>query len=703
MSLTDFVRCNTAFYLCVLAACSGTPAAETASGTEGSGTATAAPSTTTMPTTAGMSGAGSTATSPARPGMSASRPGAAGTGAATSSAAGSGTTSSTTAGQPAAAGAGATPSQTGTGDGFYHLERLDRGLVALSDGNGVFVSFRMLGYEYDAERPERVTYELLRDGTKLTDLTDSTSFRDASGTASSKYSVRAVIDGAPQAPSPDATVWPQPYLRIPIERPANGYSANDASAADLDGDGQYEIILKWDPDNAKDNSQAGVTGNVYLDALKLSGERLWRIDLGPNIRAGAHYTQFIVFDLDNDGNAELAVKTAPGTQSGDGELLSLGPAGDDDDGAVYRNGDGYVLTGPEYLTVFNGMTGAELATVDFDVPRGNVGAWGDDYGNRVDRLLATAAYLDDSGLPSFVMARGYYTRSTLTAWNFREGKLTQLWKFDSDDMGKDANGKPYAGQGTHSLSVANIDDDPQQEIIYGAMAIDHDGKGKCSTGYGHADALHVTDLVPSRPGLEVYMPNEDGKHPAYHVRDANSCEIVFDGPTTGDDTGRAVAADIFPDNPGAEIWASGGPGLLDAASGKQVGPMPSSTNFLIWWDGDESRELEDKTAVQKYGGQTLVSCGECTANNGTKATPTLVADILGDWREEVIWRETDNSALRIYTTTDTTKRRIYTLMHDAQYRVAISWQNVAYNQPPHPSFHIGNGMEAPPKPDMQTR
>jgi hypothetical protein len=199
------------------------------------------------------------------------------------------------------------------------------------------------------------------------------------------------------------------------------------------------------------------------------------------------------------------------------------------------------------------------------------------------------------------------------------------------------------------------------------------------------------------------MPNEDGKHPAYYVRDANTCEIIFQGPVDGDDTGRAVAGDVDPKHPGAEVWASGGTGLLDSKTGAKLGDAPPSINFLIWWDGDETRELEDKTSIQKYGGKTLLTCAECASNNTTKATPALVADVLGDWREEVIWREADSSALRLYTTNDITQRRIYTLMHDAQYRIAISWQNTAYNQPPHPSFHIGSGMVTPPKPDMRTR
>jgi hypothetical protein len=531
---------------------------------------------------------------------------------------------------------------------MFQMEHLGRGVVALPGRSGVYVGWRMLGPEYDAEHPENVHYELLRDGTVIADVTDSTNYLDAAGKSDSQYSVRAVLSGAPGDTSQGVKPWPMEYWRVPLQPPAAGYSANDGSVGDADGDGEYEIVLKWDPDNSKDNSQSGVTGNVFLDTLKLDGTRLARIDLGPNIRAGAHYTQFIVYDFDGDGEAEIAVKTAPGTQAGDGKFLSLGPAADDDDSKVYRNSDGYVLSGPEYLSVFSAKDGRELATTNFDVPRGTVSAWGDDYGNRVDRFLATAAYLDGSGLPSFVMARGYYTRTTLTAWNWRDGQLSQLWKFDSNATPKDAQGRPYTGQGSHSLSVANIDDDPQQEIVYGAMAIDHDGKGKCSTGNGHGDALHVSDFVVDHPGLEAFMPNEDGKHPAYYMRAAGTCELLFMGPVDGNDTGRAIAGDVSPDHAGSECWAASDTGLLDAASGKKVGDSPSSINFLIWWDADESRELEDKTTISKYGGGSLLSCSSCASNNGTKSTPTLVADMIGDWREEVIWREADNTGLRLY-------------------------------------------------------
>jgi hypothetical protein len=392
--------------------------------------------------------------------------------------------------------------------------------------------------------------------------------------------------------------------------------------------------------------------------------------------------------------------------------LHLGPAANDDDTADYRSvanatgRTGYVLSGPEYLTVFNGQTGAEMATVNFDVPRGMVTSWGDNYGNRVDRFLSATAYLDNTGLPSFIMARGYYTRTTLGAWNWRNGQLSQLWKFDSNTTPADAEGHPYSGQGSHSMMIANIDDDPQQEILYGAMTIDNDGKGMCSTGFDHGDAEHVGDLIPSRPGLEMFMCNEDGTHPSYHIRDAKTCEILQSGPINGADTGRCVAGDIWAQNPGAEMWASSVDGMFSAQTGANVGTKPVSQNFLIWWDADETRELLDSNHIDKYNGTgltRLLTANGVVSNNGTKSTPALTADLFGDWREEVMWRETDSSALRLYTTTAVTTRRIYTLMHDAQYRAAVSWQNTAYNQPPHTGFDIGGGMTAPPVPNITVR
>jgi rhamnogalacturonan endolyase len=594
------------------------------------------------------------------------------------------------------------PGPLSSGGGFALVENLDRGVVAVAQGGGVYVGWRMFGYEYDRDRPERIAYNLYRDGALLTTVADSTNFLDPGGAAASSYAVSVVIDGVEGPLSSPITPWAQNFLRVPLQSPGAIYNAHDASLGDVDGDGQYEIIMLWEPSDAKDNSQGGITSNVFIDALRLDGTRLWRIDLGPNLRAGEHYNQFVVIDADGDGRAELGLKTAPGTRDGTGQFLSRGPAADDDDSAVFRNDTGYVLSGPEYFTVFEGATGRELATAQYHVVRGQVNAWGDNYGNRVDRFLAAAAYVDDTGLPSFVMARGYYTRTTLGAWNWRNGQLSQLWVFDSDQTPRDAAGNPYTGQGAHSLSVANVDADPEQEIIYGEMTIDNDGTGKCSTGLNHGDALHVGDFVLDHPGLEAFMPAEDTEKPYFTLRDPNTCEILQQSTQTGADVGRAVADDVRADNPGAEFWAASGVGLTSATTGQLLGgAQPNSINFLIWWDADETRELENGTAISKLGAGTLLSCAECASNNGTKSVPNLVADLIGDWREEVIWRELDNSALRIYTTTDVTARRIYTLMHDPQYRSAISWQNVAYNQPPHPSFHIGSGMAAPPTPDIR--
>ncbi len=587
--------------------------------------------------------------------------------------------SSGSAGSAGSAGSGG--GAAGGGNGFYRMERLNRGLIAVRAGNANYIGFRMYGFEYDAGNPGNVAYNIYRDGTKVATVTNSTNYQDASGSASSTYTVRPVIGGVEGAVSETARVWNQQYLRVPLQVPPGGttpgspqcetaneaytYSANDGSVADLDGDATYDIVLKWDPSNAKDNSQSGCTGNVYIDAYKLDGTRLWRIDLGRNIRAGAHYTQFVVYDLDGDGKAEIAVKTAPNTRDGTGQFLRLGPAANDDDNADYRSVSnasgrtGYVLTGPEYLTVFNGQTGAELATVAFDVGRGTVNSWGDNYGNRVDRFLATAAYLDGTGLPSVLMARGYYTRTTLTAWNFRSGQLTQHWKFDSNTTRSDAAGHPYTGQGSHSMTIANVDGDRGQEILYGAMAIDDTGAGLCSTGYNHGDAEHVGDLVPSRPGLEFFMCNEDGTHPAYHLRDARTCAILQQGPINGADTGRCVAGDILASNAGSEMWSSSVDGLLSATNNGNLGGKPSSTNFLVWWDADETRELEDANRIDKYGtsGSTrLLTADGVTSNNGSKSTPTMTCDLFGDWREEVVWRENNSSALRIYTTVDVTTR-----------------------------------------------
>ncbi|MBY0118657.1 rhamnogalacturonan lyase [Paenibacillus xylanexedens] len=581
--------------------------------------------------------------------------------------------------------------------GPRQMEYLDRGVVAVKTGTGVFVSWRLMGTE-----GSNVSFNVYRDGTKVnaTPITNSTNLQDASGTSSSKYTVRAVVSGTEQAASAAASVWGNNYLSVPLSVPAGGttadgvaytYSANDASAGDLDGDGEYELIVKWDPSNSKDNSQSGYTGEVFIDAYKLNGTRLWRISLGKNIRAGAHYTQFMVYDLDGDGKAEVAMKTADGTKDGTGVVI--GDASKD-----YRNSSGYVLSGPEFLTVFNGQTGKALSTVNYEPARGNVSSWGDNYGNRVDRFLAAIAYLDGER-PSLVMARGYYTRTVLVAYNWRNGQLTKQWTFDSNTSGNSG----YAGQGNHNLSVADVDGDGKDEIVYGAMAVDDNGKGLYTTGLHHGDAMHLSDLDPDRPGLEVFQVHETPSNAGVEFRDAGTGQLIW-GVKTTKDIGRGMAADIDPRYKGAEVWADGS---LYTAKGQKLGTtLPSSTNFGIWWDGDLLRELLDSNRIDKwnYANSTtmnLLTASGVSSNNGTKSTPNLQADLFGDWREEVVWRTNDSSALRIYTTTAVTDKRIYTLMHDPVYRLGVAWQNVAYNQPPHTGFYLGEGMSTPPVPNIR--
>ncbi|MCR5723575.1 MAG: rhamnogalacturonan lyase [Treponema sp.] len=595
------------------------------------------------------------------------------------------------------------------------MEALNRGLAAVSTRKGVFLSWRLLGND-----SKDVAFHVYQNGSRITSepLTGATCYVVPKGKPGDSFAVSAVTAAGEEEPC--AAVQPfakkKPYISIPINQPKGGkvagvpdksgkvgpevtysYNANDASCGDLDGDGEYEIILKWDPDNSKDNSQSGYTGQVFLDAYKLDGTQLWRIDLGKNIRAGAHYTQFLVYDYDGDGKAEVVLKTADGTVDGTGAVI-----GDKD--ADWRESTwGKVLNGPEYLTVFEGATGKALESIPFVAERGSVDSWGDGYGNRCDRFLCGTAYLDGVH-PSIIEGRGYYAKTTITAYDWRDGKLSVRWAFSA---ARD-NLPDYMGQGNHSLSVCDVDGDGYDEIVYGSITIDHDGKPMYSTKLGHGDALHVSDLDPTRPGMEVFDIHED-KRASYNaeVHDAATGEILAGAHVGAFDCGRGVAADVDPRYPGAEWWASR-VGMY-TIKGEQIsdeGHTPPM-NFAIWWDGDLLRELNDDTTITKWDyknatGKILLSTAmDCLSNNGSKANCALQADLFGDWREEVIWRSFNNKELRIYMTTDTTEYRIPTLMHDSQYRVSVSAQNSAYNQPPHTSYFLGEGMTLPvPQPEI---
>lgn len=593
------------------------------------------------------------------------------------------------------------------------IEKLGRGGVAVATADGkTFLSWRLL--KSDAPDTGFNLYRTVQGGqpAKLNDqpLTGGTNFVDekADDFANVTYTVKPVVGGKESdAAEPFLKIAhaEKPYLSIPITTP-DGYTPNDASVGDLDGDGALDIVLHQ-TQNGQDNSRSGVTGPPILQGYTLTGKKLWEINLGKNIREGAHYTQFMVYDLDGDGSAEIVCKTADGTTDGKGTVIG-------DAKANYVNEAGKINSGPEFLTAFSGKDGSIIDTVDYVPLRGldkynatpdeMKAIWGDGNGNRGDRFLAAVAYLDGEK-PSVVMCRGYYTRSFLVAWDLVDGKLKHRWLFDSEKEGRE-----YAGQGNHSLAVADVDEDGKDEIVYGAMVVDDNGKGLYSTRLGHGDAHHVSDLDPTNPGLEMVRIQERFDDAGLHMVALKTGEVLWripsqkaatEGSDRGEGPGRGASFDIDPNHPGSESWAFGAgmKGLFDAKGKKISEKMPPSCNFAVWWDGDETRELLDGTKITKWNPQTgtvdpILDAAKfgCVKNNGTKSTPTISGDLLGDWREEALWASEDKTELRLFTTTIPTERRIVTLLQDRQYRLALVWQNVAYNQPPHPSFAITKEM-----------
>ncbi len=728
--------------------------------------------------------------------------------------------------------------------GGIQLEALDRGLVAASTSDGIFLSWRLLAPEATGATATGLAgpdFAVYRNGTKIATVTDSTNYADAAGTATDQYTVSPVVNGVELAASGAATAWEQGFHDIPLTRPADGvtpageaytYSANDVSVGDVDGDGAYEFIVKWDPSNSKDVSQVGYTGPVFIDTYKLDGTLLNRIDLGVNIRAGAHYTQFMVYDFDGDGRSETILKTAPGTKStgftADGAVsneafvtlpkadVKAGWSNSDDyrmsaadyhehlvgmfqgwtehpevkagnwpatleeafgipvthsyplsrAGAVelvdyfmdvyapsrsarnqLRNFEGFIVDGPEYLTVFDSATGKELQTVPYEPGRGDDGLmWGDyamariEPGNRVDRFLAGVAYLDGEH-PSAVFARGYYTRTTMATYDWNGKSLTQRWMIDSGHapMSNPFNDSPHGRDGTdptygkittqgfHSLSAADVDGDGRQEIVYGSATIDDDGSVLYSSSdvmpqqsadpgadarLGHGDAMHVADIDPSRPGLEIFTVHEGATWAPYGsaLRDAATGEILF-GAYSGKDTGRGMVGDVRSDVPGLEVWSSmpGGTeasGLL-GSTGSILSAATPGTNQSIRWSANLTTAIVNGSGTATptidswEQGNALTATGTLT-NNGTKGTASLVADVLGDWREELLLRTADSSALRIFTNTEVTNHKLTTLMQDPQYRAEVARQNTTYNQPSYTSYYLASDMDFSKVP-LQTR
>ncbi|WP_168120013.1 S-layer homology domain-containing protein [Paenibacillus sp. HB172176] len=593
-------------------------------------------------------------------------------------------------------------------------EWLDRGVIALKADDGIFVSWRLLADEYDRD----VMFNLYRNGEKLNEAPLAvTNFLDEAGAAGDSYSVETLVDGA-STETNERIAAENDYLSIPLQKPEGGttatgdytYTANDAGVGDLDGDGQYEVIVKWYPTNSIDSSQQGMTGPTIFDAYRMDGTLLWRMNMGLNLTSGAHYNQFIVADLDGDGKSEMLIKTADGTTvygATDGmadESKLVSQIGNPADNGIWVNEQGHIVGGPEYMTAFNGETGEVIDTVDYAFPLGDVASWGDTWYNRSDRFLAGLAYLDGVK-PSAVFGRGYYERTTFVAYSLVNHQLVQEWTFDSAAEGRGG------GLGYHSLATGDVDNDGYDEIVAGSLTLDQDGSilyvmdGEMGRVTGsHGDALHLGAFDPDREGLQVFGVHEVPAVASVEYHDAATGETL-DSYYAFVDAGRGLAANIA-SAPGYEFWGTGG---ADAESGGGIYNVQGevladsfrnaglSVNFALYWDGDLQQELLDQTSISKYNeetgqAETIRSFDGVVSNNGTKATPSLQADILGDWREEVLLPSEDSSELRIYSTTTPTEYRLYTLMHDPVYRNAIAWQNTAYNQPPHLGFYLGEDV-----------
>lgn len=707
-------------------------------------------------------------------------------------------------------------------------EKLNRGLIAVKTNTGIYLGWRLLAEEVTGFKETGVAgvdFKVYRNGEHIATVTDSTNYLDYGGNEKDNYQVAAISNGREATACDPVLAWKSGtnYMDIPVQMPSGGvtpsgeayvYHANDMSVADVDGDGEYEYILKWDPSNSHDVSHKGYTGNCYIDCYKLDGRLLWRLDMGVNIRAGAHYTQFMVYDFDGDGKAEMAVKTAPGTHmmvyDKSGRIrqdfyITL-PMEDKVQGVThednyvcsaedYRNYmvnrfmnwreepevkagnwpetleecfgieqkydypltredaekltdyfikefapskspknelekfEGFIFEGPEYLTMFAG-DGQELQTIPFKFGRVDDGMLWGDYAmkriepcNRVDRFLSGVAYLDGKR-PYLIVCRGYYTRVTMVAYDFFDGQFHEHFSIDSGfvPMKNPFDDNPHAGQGTdpvygilagqgnHSLSTADVDGDGCQEIIYGAAVIDHDGSVLYSSydylpdgrlaKLGHGDSIHVAKIDPDRPGLQIFQVFEGASEApyGYALRDAATGEVLF-GEFADRDLGRCMIGKINPDVRGWQVWASD---KTYSCTGKILHDKLLGTNQSIHWAADLSTQVLD--GVDYVGGKhtgivndnthgILLVPEDTATNNGTKGNACLVADLFGDFREELVLRKADDSAIRIYTNVDVTKHKLFTLMHDIQYRTGIAWQNNCYNQPCYTSFYYGNDTE----------
>ena len=594
---------------------------------------------------------------------------------------------------------------------------LDRGLVALPSGSGNFVSWRIMGEEY-----YDVEYNLYRDGVKLNPVPLKVSnFTDNKGTAASKYQVAPVVRGVEQEKCAEVTRWNNGYLDIPMQPVINrngqnvtsNYTLNDVSLADVNGDGISEFIVKRNSNTAKEYST-----NKYdfhrLECYTITGKRLWYIDLGPNMISGPDEQYDIVgYDWDGDGKAEMLLRGSDNMiiHKADGVTVEIGNMNFDSRNTLQSDANmAYTHTGNEFLLYLNGETAEPYVTMPYPLPRLEKGqtdlnaVWGDGYGHRSTKHYFAAPYLDGRR-PSIFLGRGAYTIHKMCALdvNPETHELTQRWRWDDP-------GGAWRGQGYHNFGIADVDLDGRDEIVFGSMVIDDNGKGLSTTGLGHGDAQHTGDLDPYRWGLEHFACNED--RPAMNYRNATTSKIYYRLVGTGDD-GRALCGNFTNSYPGC-VGKSASSGVISTVADKVLPGVPGfDLNFRIYWDGDLCEEIlnspgtEKEAKIDKMVGNSInriFTSSGAKMNNWSKNNPGATGDIIGDWREEMVLRTSDNAKLRIYTTSTPTPHRIYTLWHDHQYRQAMVWQSMGYNQPPHLSYFLGEleGITVAPPPLTMT-
>ena len=605
---------------------------------------------------------------------------------------------------------------------------LKRGLVAVnlsqSGGSGNLVSWR--SREYDGRNYKFKLYYGTSAKTIKSALNSGnfimgkSNFAHTGGGASTYYRLEVYNENGEIVEQDTCKAWSSQVTYIDLEGGAPTdiwgrgatYTPNDASICDMDGDGEYEIILKWSPSNEKDAASNGTTSPEYFACYKLNGKRLWILTGGPNMFSSAHTSSFVAWDFDGDGYGEFMIKTGHGAIDGEGNYLIV----DKDPTGNYLNSRGKQESGEEWITVFDGMTGAELKTIPYhtDYAAGSA-YWGDSKQNRSERYLAGIAWLDGKdGNPSGIFARGYYNGAFIGAYDWDGTDLTLRWVHRaftaSNGEVKYANGtttkltKTVYGEGCHWFSVADVNLDGKQEITYGSGALKSDGTTLYRTGLKHGDALHVSDFDPNRPGLEAFMVHEDSPY-GMDYRDATTGQLLLHK-TASSDTGRGFMANFDPERDDALWQASAWPNIFDKDGNSVVDSKTwgggAAAQDRLYWTGTLGDDFWGKSCLETWNPSTknfdrIIGCvngGNYTygkTNNSSKNNACLLGDVFGDWREEVIcWSEggTTGYQLVVNATKDQTDYIVPHLLDDIDYRAQIIAENCCYNQPPHLGYNL---------------